>query len=205
MLALDYDLGNLLEAHKQNGGGKCLLVLADLDDFHAKVKALRIATIATDGISVLNTVFLRLIESLPEGAVSFRHGQDSVLIAYWGKSLGDLLPELVTWHARFRENQFQIGEETLSLTFTASIGEFPLHADRLTRLLRLLEDSLFRGKTEGKARIVVTHSTSMVIKNSYYTPLQLDRLSSLAKRLGVPEARLLREALDLLLRRYDGQ
>jgi len=175
--------------------------LADLDDYHAKVKTLRTEA---DRASVLDRVFLRLEETLPDGPAVYRHGHDSVLTAYWGRSLGDLLPELVGWQSLFREDEFRFGEEELRFSFTASVGEFPLHSNRLTRLLRLLEDCLFRGKQEGKARIVVAHSTSMVLKSSYYPPLQLGRLSALARRLGVPEARLLREALDLLLRRHDG-
>ena len=43
----------------------------------------------------------------------------------------------------------------------------------------------------------------MVPKTSHYTSDQLKRLSKLSKREGIGEAVLLREALDMLLKRYD--
>ena len=42
----------------------------------------------------------------------------------------------------------------------------------------------------------------MVTKTSYYTQIQLERLSALARKLDKTEAFLLREALDELLRKY---
>ena len=44
----------------------------------------------------------------------------------------------------------------------------------------------------------------MVTKTSHYTQHQLHKLSELAQEEGVGEAALLREALDDLLRKYDG-
>jgi hypothetical protein len=43
----------------------------------------------------------------------------------------------------------------------------------------------------------------MVTKTSHYTFEQLKRLSDLAKREGLGEAVLLREALDDILKKYD--
>ena len=43
----------------------------------------------------------------------------------------------------------------------------------------------------------------MIPKTSHYTQDQLQRLSKLAAREGIGEAFLLREALDLLLKKYD--
>ena len=42
----------------------------------------------------------------------------------------------------------------------------------------------------------------MVPKTSHYTSDQLKRLSALSKREGIGEAILLREALDMLLKKY---
>lgn len=43
----------------------------------------------------------------------------------------------------------------------------------------------------------------MVPKTSHYTSEQLKRLTVLAKREGIGEAILLREALDMLLKKYE--
>jgi hypothetical protein len=43
----------------------------------------------------------------------------------------------------------------------------------------------------------------IVPKTSHYTQDQLQRLSRLSKREGVGEAILLREAMDMLLKKYD--
>ena len=43
----------------------------------------------------------------------------------------------------------------------------------------------------------------MVPKTSHYTQDQLQRLSKAAKQEGIGEAILLREALDMLLKKYD--
>ena len=43
----------------------------------------------------------------------------------------------------------------------------------------------------------------MVPKTSHYTQDQLKRLNLLSKREGIGEAILLREAMDMLLKKYD--
>ena len=43
----------------------------------------------------------------------------------------------------------------------------------------------------------------MIPKTSHYTQDQLQRLTELSKREGVGEAILLREALDMLFKKYD--
>ena len=52
-------------------------------------------------------------------------------------------------------------------------------------------------------KVAMAKEEKMVPKTSHYTQDQLQRLAKLAKREGVGEAILLREALDLLLKKYD--
>jgi hypothetical protein len=69
-------------------------------------------------------------------------------------------------------------------------------------VLRKAEDAMFRAKTVGRNKVCLAREERMVAKLSHYTQGQLNRLSQLAKKEGVGEAVLLREALDDLLRKY---
>lgn len=199
---LDYDLDNLLRHHAEQGGGNCVLLLLDLDDFHAKVAAVKSHP---DDLPMMDDILAHIAATLPDKPTLYRHGRDSVLGVYWSQTLSQVLPEVFRWHADFPTKEFTTAGKTFRFTLTATVGEFPTHSNRLTRLLRILEDCMFQAKESGdKGRVVVAYSGPMVLKSSYYSPPQLRRLAALAQRMGVTEARLLREALDLILRKYDG-
>jgi len=68
----------------------------------------------------------------------------------------------------------------------------PIHSD----------SALFRAKREGKNRVLMAESENMVLKSSYYTKTQLERLSDLSQKTDKTEAFLLREALDDLFEKY---
>jgi predicted DNA-binding protein len=61
---------------------------------------------------------------------------------------------------------------------------------------------MYRSKAAGRSKVSLAREERMVTKTSHYTQGQLDRLSNLAKREGLGEAVLLREAMDDLLRKY---
>lgn len=88
---------------------------------------------------------------------------------------------------------------------TVSIGIAAAFEDaaRYQELFRKAESAMFRVKYAGKNRVALCREEKMVPKTSHYTSDQLKRLSKLSKREGIGEAVLLREALDMLLKRYD--
>lgn len=87
-------------------------------------------------------------------------------------------------------------------TFCVGIAEFPKNGNDSIEIIRLLEESIYRGKKAGKNQINFAHDNKMKVKNNYYTTTQLERLSELAFLKGRTESSLLREALDLLFRSY---
>lgn len=198
--ALDYDLENLVRAHEATGAGLCTLFLLDVDNYHQKTAPLKENP---SELPLLEELLTWIEGSLPGRPALYHHGRDSLLAVYWNRAINDVLPLLYAWHAVVPSQVFGAGTANLSFTLTASVGEHPTHADGLRKLLRVLEDCLFDGKRGGKGRIVIAFSGPMVLKSSYYSATQLRRLAALAQREGATEATLLREALDLILRKYD--
>ena len=78
-----------------------------------------------------------------------------------------------------------------------------LDASRYAELVRKADGALYRAKAQGGNRIAMAKEEKMIPKTSHYTQDQLQRLSMLSKREGIGEAILLREALDMLIRKYD--
>ena len=76
-------------------------------------------------------------------------------------------------------------------------------ANRTPELIRKADSALFRAKVSGGNKVALAREEKMVPKTSHYTQDQLQRLSRVAKQEGIGEAILLREALDMLLKKYD--
>lgn len=94
-------------------------------------------------------------------------------------------------------------EQVTNTTFSAAVGEYPSHAEDHIEFVRKLEESLHRSKQIARNRISLISDSKMKLKSNYYTLAQLERIAKLSKRLGRSEASLLREALDLVLRKYE--
>ena len=88
-------------------------------------------------------------------------------------------------------------------TLTIGVATAFEDATRCAELIRKADGALYRAKVGGRNRIAMAKEEKMVPKTSHYTQDQLQRLAKLAKREGVGEAILLREALDMLLKKYD--
>ena len=88
-------------------------------------------------------------------------------------------------------------------TITIGLATAFEDASRTPELIRKADSALFRAKVGGGNRVALAKEEKMVPKTSHYTQDQLQRLSRAAKQEGIGEAILLREALDMLLKKYD--
>ncbi len=103
-----------------------------------------------------------------------------------------------------KELKFEAADKTASLNvpFSAGISSYPEDGSRRDDVIRKAEEAMIRAKTTGRSKTCLSRQEKMVTKTSHYTRRQLEDLAQLAKREGVGEAVLLREALDDLLRKY---
>ncbi len=195
-------LEELLQHASQHGRGNATMVLLDLDDFHARVLGPGDSDAEE---SLLQRIFEWVREHMPGAPELYRHGRDALLAVYWGQSVNTILADLYAWRELFRSTSFAIDElRPVTFTFTAAVVEVEVESSRTIQdALRSLEDALFEAKHQGKNRIVLATHDRMMLKTSYYSPLQLRRLASLAQGLGVTESQLLRQALDDFLRKHE--
>ncbi len=85
---------------------------------------------------------------------------------------------------------------------SGGIACYPKDGKEVTELLRKADNALFRAKTGGRNRILISMDEKMTLKSNYYTKSQLKKLQELAGETEKTEAFLLREALDDLLKKY---
>ncbi len=174
------------------------LAMVDIDHF-MKVNELYGRGV---GDEVIRSVAEHLRIGLPESAQLYRYSGDefAVLMPDTEKERAFLLME------RLRESygvERHVCNCTLTVELSAGIACCPEDGNRPTEVLRRAEGALYRGKAAGANRIALSREEKLVTKTSHYTYEQLQRLSVLAKKEGMGEAVLLREALDDLLKKYD--
>ena len=143
----------------------------------------------------------RYIEkNLPEGAKIYRIGGDEFGILFRGamerEDIFLVLNEL--------KNNYDLRTpDGVRQTITIGMATAFEDANRTPELIRKADSALFRAKVSGGNKVARAREEKMVPKTSHYTQDQLQRLSRVAKQEGIGEAILLREALDMLLKKYD--
>jgi len=89
------------------------------------------------------------------------------------------------------------------VTVTIGVAQSGRDADDASGLLHVASAAAICGKEKQRNHVALPMNEEMVMKSCYYPASALRRLKTLAERLGRTESRLLREALDDLLRKYD--
>lgn len=86
-------------------------------------------------------------------------------------------------------------------TFSAGLAAFPQHGDTRIEILRRAEEALYVARQTGKGAIQLPPDEELQQVSVPLSPVQVDRLSNLAKREGTSAQELIREAVDEFLRR----
>ena len=190
------DLTELLSGDAEAGGETIVIALFDLDEFFHINGDFGVET--GDRIIIEAGQYIR--KSLPVEASVYRMGGDEFGAIYKGELEREDVFLLLN---EVRTNYDVRTPDGVRQTMTIGMATAFADANRCAELIRKADSALYRAKVNGRNRVAMAKEEKMIPKTSHYTQDQLQRLSKLAKREGVGEAILLREALDMLLKKYD--
>ena len=185
----------------QEAGTSVAVGLVDLDHF----KRVNDEHGREAGDEVLKALTRHLTEAAAGTGTVYRYGGDEFLVLLPRVEKERAFLALEQTRAAFdREHDLVVGDVALRVALAISIGvaSYPEDGGRVQDILRKASDAMYRAKARGGNQVALAREERMVTKTSHYTQGQLERLSELAKREGVGEAILLREALDDLLRKH---
>jgi len=154
------------------------------------------------GDEVLNILATHLSEQFAGEAEVTRFGGDAFGVLFDGVEKEQAFLKLEPARVAF-EGEHAVGKKRMPLTVSMGLAAFPDDSDDATLLIRKANEALYRAKVTGRNKVCLAREEKMVTKTTHYTQGQLHGLSRLAKREGIGEATLLREALDDLLRKYN--
>ena len=194
--AFDEDLGEILASDAEANGEVVAIALIDCDRFDHINKDF--GREAGDRVLVSAGEYIR--DSLPEGAKVYRIGGDEFGIIFRGTTERE---EIFLFLNELKNNYSVTTPDGERQTITVGMATAFEDANRCAELIRKADGALFRAKVSGRNKVAMAKEEKMVPKTSHFTQDQLQRLAKLAKREGVGEAILLREAVDLLLKKYD--
>ena len=194
--AFDADLAEILASEPESEGETVAIALIDCDEFdHINKDFSR-----EEGDRILIEAGRFIRNSLPEGAKVYRIGGDEFGVIF----RGTMEREEIFLFLNSLKDRYDVktpdGERQ---TFTIGMATAFEDASRCAELIRKADGALYRAKVSGRNKVAMAREEKMVPKTSQFTQDQLQRLAKLAKREGVGEAILLREGLDLLLKKYD--
>ena len=194
--AFEADLASLLTGDVEASGETVVIALIDSDHFDHINKDFGPA----EGDRILIETGRYIQSCLPEGAKVYRIGGDEFGIIFRGLQERE---EIFLLLNELKANFSVTTPDGVRQTVTVGMATAFQDATSTPELIRKADSALFRAKVAGGNRVAMAREEKMVPKTSHYTQDQLQRLSKAAKQEGVGEAILLREALDMLLKKYD--
>ena len=194
--AFEEELNAILNSDVEANGEIVAIALIDCDKFDHINKDFGIG----EGDRVLIEAGKYIRDNLPEGAKVYRIGGDEFAILF----RGIMEREEIFLYLNDLKNHYAVQTpDGQRQTITVGMATAFEDANRCVELIRKADGALFRAKVSGGNKVSMAKEEKMVPKTSHFTQDQLQRLAKLAKREGVGEAILLREGLDLLLKKYD--
>ena len=194
--AFEEDLNDILNSDAEANGEVVAIALIDCDRFDHINKDFG----GEEGDRILIEAGQYIQSSLPEGAKVYRIGGDEFGVLFCGTMERE---EIFLFLNEMKNNYAVKAPDGERQSITVGMATAFEDASRCAELIRKADGALFRAKVSGGNRVAMAKEEKMVPKTSHFTQDQLQRLAKLAKREGVGEAILLREALDLLLKKYD--
>lgn len=194
--AFETALTELMEADGADSDMPIVLALIDTDNFDHVNKDYGREV----GDNILIAVGNHLKKYAGEGVDVFRVGGDEFGIIYHN---GSEKEEVFLTMEELRKTMAVNEPDGTPVTVTIGIASAFENASREPELVRMAESAMFRAKYKGKNKVALAKEEKMVPKTSHYTSDQLKRLTALSKREDIGEAVLLREAVDMLLKKYD--
>ena len=194
--AFEEDLNAILNSDAESNGEVVVIALIDCDRFDHINKDFG----SDEGDRILIEAGKYIRDSLPEGTKVYRIGGDEFGILF----RGTLEREEIFLLLNDLKNNYAVQTpDGVRQTITIGMATAFEDANRCAELVRKADGALFRAKVSGGNRVSMAREEKMIPKTSHFTQDQLQRLAKLAKREGVGEAILLREGLDMLLKKYD--
>ncbi len=190
------DLTEILDSDAESNGETVVIALVDFDEFmHINTDFGR-----EEGDRILIEMGTYIKESAPKDAKVYRIGGDEFGIIF----KGTMEREDIFLFLNDLKNNFPVKTpDGVTQTITIGMATAFLDASRYAELVRKADGALYRAKVNGRNRVAMAKEEKMIPKTSHYTQDQLQRLNKLSKREDIGEAILLREALDMLLKKYD--
>lgn len=185
----------------RNNEGPFSIVVADIDNLEHINNEYGISV----GDEVIKKTISILKNNLSQTDMISRNGDEfNILLVKKGAERSFM--ELEEIRRYLSDNIFELkGDnktESVNVTVSFGVASYPRDAKNTVELFRVADSALFRAKKYGKNRICLSEAETMVLKSSYFTKTQLNRLSELSKSTERTEAFLLREALDDLFKKY---
>lgn len=194
--AFEEEVNSILNSDAEANGEVVAIALTDCDKFDHINKDFG----REEGDRVLIEAGKYIRASLPTDVQVFRIGGDEFGIIF----RGTLEREDIFLLLNDMKNNYNVKTpDGVRQTITVGMATAFEDANRCAELIRKADGALYRAKVAGGNRVAMAKEEKMVPKTSHFTQDQLQRLAKLSKREGVGEAILLREGLDLLLKKYD--
>lgn len=173
-----------------------VLVMMDVDNFLRVNQSFGRET----GDRVLIETGKYVQTKLPKDCRIYRYGGDQFAVTFPG---GAEKEDVFLMMENVRRGYAMPLPDGTSVTLTMGIAAYQDDGAAYAEIVRKAEGAMTRGKTQGHNRVCLARDEKMVTKTAHFTADQLKRLSKVSAKEGTGEAVLLREALDMLLKKYD--
>jgi diguanylate cyclase (GGDEF)-like protein len=184
-----------------NQDGPFSIAMTDIDNFSA-INQTYGEQIGNEVIKKLSSIFTQNISSID--MMAKRGDEFDILLVNKGAERSFMEMEEIRRYLSDNFFSFSLNNKSKNVytTLSCGIASYPRDAKNAVELFRVADSALFRAKKLGKNKVCLSEAESMVLKSSYFTKTQVDRLAGLSKEQEKTEAFLLREALDDLFKKY---